>query len=126
MTQKRKVIVGIIVLSLAVLIVIGRFAWLRLSPHFDIDFMWEFATYNHIQYNGIDYYQTKDQNQPYNNSGEQVVIHLVDGSSKVDYKHHYYASSYEGDKDLKYLFFDGAVYVQGKYLDLIDSHMLNH
>lgn len=75
--------------------------------------MFWFATYDHIQHNGIDYYQTEDQQHPFDNqSDKELLVYLVDSSSKVDYKNPRYASGYE---ERIYLFFDGAVYIRGDH-----------
>ncbi|MCL2775965.1 MAG: hypothetical protein FWD71_21860 [Oscillospiraceae bacterium] len=82
-------------------------------------FMFTFDTYDHIQYNGIDYYQADNQHPPSTTNTEQVSIYLVSKSSKVDYKHVYYAQKYkdyEGEAESIYLFFDSAVYIRGDYM----------
>jgi hypothetical protein len=84
--------------------------------------MYEFATYNHIQYHGFDYYMTEDQHHPYLNfTEERIDVYLVDTKSKVDYMHSYQASGYEGDKEHIYIFFDGAVYIRSDYLNYTPS-----
>jgi len=75
--------------------------------------MFSFGMYDHIQHNGIDYYQTEDQNSPdAEYSNEEITVYLVDESLEVYYEYPYRAFAFKGDKDYKYLFFDGAVYIR--------------
>lgn len=82
----------------------------------DYDFMFHFVMYDHIQYNGIDYYHAEDQNHPSGYSNEDLPVYLVDNKSQVHYKYVYCAYGYKGDDEHIYLFFDGAVYTREESL----------
>ena len=72
-----------------------------------------FATYDHIQYDGVAYYQAEDQTSPFAGGySEPVVVYLVSSSSKVDYNHPYDAQGYSQDPERVHLFFDGTEYTR--------------
>jgi hypothetical protein len=81
-----------------------------------------YMLYDHIQYNGNDYYISKEQlKQPSNNSEKRGPIYLVYRSSKINYEKCNYAyvyTGYEGEAEEIYLFFDSAIYVRSDYLNI--------
>lgn len=98
-------------ICLAICVVI-IFAFIIYKAISKIDFLYELYLYNHIEYNGIAYYHTENQDTPSDYSGERLLIYLVDNSLRVRYKYPYYAEGFEGDEEHLYLFFQSAVYTR--------------
>ena len=98
------------------------FLLFRVTDGFGGSPMFWFATYDHIQYDGVAYYMAEDQSSPFSKgySNEPVSVSLVNKSLKVDYDHPYDAYGYPEDPDHVYLFFDGAVWT--KDLSLAAQH----
>jgi len=75
--------------------------------------------YDHIQYNGNDYYPAKDQNSRPSKSGEnRGPVYLVHKSSLINYENYniaYVLTGYEGEEKEVYLFFDSALFIRGDY-----------
>ena len=83
----------------------------------DIDFLFEFEAYHHIQYNGVDYYHVKEDPQITTpEKVKKVTIYLVDKKLNVRYKHPYSAYAYEQDPECVYLSFNRAIFTRDKSL----------
>jgi hypothetical protein len=86
--------------------------------------IFEYMLYDHIYYNGNDYYAIDPHKRP---SGEDVnseirgPVYLVYRSSKINYAKcntAYVYTGYNGEAEEVYLFFDSAEYIRGDYLNI--------
>jgi hypothetical protein len=86
------------------------------------DTLYEFAMYDHIRYDGHDYYISSKTVPDW--TPLTVQVSLVDDNGKIDTKKTYNATRYTEDKECKYLFFDGAIYVKSKEVSVLQSVFL--
>jgi len=78
-----------------------------------------YMLYDHIQYEGNDYYHAKDQHYTPSSEGEnRGPVYLVNKSSKTISKNTYDTyvfTGYSGDEEEIYLYFDSALWIRGDY-----------
>ena len=81
--------------------------------------IYQYMLYDHIQYNGKDYYAAKDQHYSPSESGEiRGPVYLVYKSLLINYGNcntAYVHTGYEGEEKEIYLFFDSAIYIRGDF-----------
>ena len=83
--------------------------------------IWEYMLYDHIQYNGVDYYFAKEPFNSPSKSGEiRGPVYLIYKSLKINYEQcntAYVFTGYEGEEEEIYLFFDSAMFIRADYLE---------
>ena len=108
----------LITIAAAVIITVGVLLTRYIDMHKE-ELIFVYMLYDHIQYNGHDYYISKEQHQrPSDSSEKREPVYLIYKSSKINYEKCNYAyvyTGYDGEEDEVYLFFDSAIYVRGDY-----------
>jgi len=83
--------------------------------------IYEYMLYDHIEYNGNEYYMIDTNKYPSGealSSEERGLVYLIYKSSKINYKKcntAYVLTGYEGEEEEIYLFFDSARWIRGDY-----------
>jgi len=109
---------AIIAISIVVVIIAAVTCYIALNKD---RLIYEYMLYDHIHYNGNDYYTIDPHERP---TGEGVSsekrgpVYLVYKSSKINYEKcntAYVYTGYEGEEKEIYLFFDSAEFIRGDY-----------
>jgi hypothetical protein len=107
---------AIVAISIVVVITAAIMCYISLNKD---RLIYEYMLYDHIQYNGNDYYINKNQKYYPSEEGEKRgPVYLVYKSRKINYEKCNYAyvfTGYEGEEEEIYLFFDSADYIRGGY-----------
>jgi len=121
--KKYRFVILIITFFVAIIVAVGIYIGSYVVTNKD-RLVYQYMLYDHIQYNGNDYYTIDPHKRP---SGEGISsekrgpVYLVYKSSKINYEKcnaAYVYTGYEGDEKEIYLFFDSAEYIRGDYLDI--------
>lgn len=82
------------------------------------EIVFTFMLYDHIEYNGNDYYMAKDQHLSFDSSEERGPVYLVYKDSKIYFEPCNTArvyTKYEKSEEEVYIFFDSAIYIRENY-----------
>ena len=118
--KKFRLIFIVIAIVVAIIITVAVLLTLHILLNKE-EIIFIYMLYDHIEYNGNDYYISNDQHYSPSNEGEKRgLVYLIYKSSKINYEKCNYAyvyTGYEGEEEEIYLFFDSAEWIRGDYLD---------
>ena len=114
--KRHRLVISLIAFFVVIVVAIGSDVLINKE-----ELVYQYMLYDHIEYNGNDYYSAKDQYyNPSKESEQRGPVYLVYKSSRINYEKCNYAyvyTGYEGEEDEVYLFFDSALYIRGDHFE---------
>ena len=114
---------AIIAISIVATIVVASTRYIALNKD---RLIYQYMLYDHIEYNGNDYYVADEHYfRPSDEGEERGPVYLVYKSSKINYEKcntAYVHTGYKGEEDEIYLFFDSARWIRGDYRTILKEN----